>query len=137
VLSALPTVCLLLCALLYASARISASQQQDNGKQSNTGSSSSSISSNSKDLQSIPRKGVEISPSVMIYGFPDMESDKGPSPCQAAISNSKGLNAKKINFMITVYGVHKNNAFERCEANWGRALHGSTCSSGGPKQLCT
>jgi hypothetical protein len=52
----------------------------------------------------------------MIYGFPDMEPERGPSPCQVAISNSKGLNAKKINFMITVYGVHKNHTFERCEA---------------------
>jgi hypothetical protein len=49
----------------------------------------------------------------MIYGFPDMESEKGPSPCQVAISNSRGLYAKKINFMITVYGVHRSRAFDR------------------------
>jgi hypothetical protein len=51
----------------------------------------------------------------MIYGFPDMESASGPSPCQQAIRNSRGLNAKKINFMITVYGVHKGRTFDR----WG------------------
>uniref|UniRef100_A0A383VZ49 GH18 domain-containing protein n=1 Tax=Tetradesmus obliquus TaxID=3088 RepID=A0A383VZ49_TETOB len=59
------------------------------------------------------RQGTEISPTVMIYGFPDMESDTGPRPCQKAISNSKGLNAKRINFMITVYGVHKGRYFDR------------------------
>jgi hypothetical protein len=60
-------------------------------------------------------KGTEVSTSVLIYAFPDMERQRGQnlSYCEQVILNSRGFHAKKINFVPTVYNVWVNRSIER------------------------
>lgn len=62
-------------------------------------------------------KGTEVSTSVLIYAFPDMERQRGQSLsfCEQVIQNSRGFHATKINFVPTVYNVWVNRSMERCD----------------------
>lgn len=56
------------------------------------------------NYSTVVRPGSEISTSVLIYGFSDMEGDSW-SPCEMAVNNSLGFNARKINFVLTVFAI--------------------------------
>lgn len=60
-------------------------------------------------------KGTEVSTSVLIYAFPDMERQRGQnvSFCEQVILNSRGFHATKINFVPTVYNVWANNSIQQ------------------------
>jgi hypothetical protein len=60
-------------------------------------------------------KGTEVSTSVLIYEFADMEKQPGEnvSFCEQVILNSRGFHAKKINFVPTVYNVWANRSIQQ------------------------
>lgn len=72
------------------------------------------------------RKGTEISTSVIITGLPDMEAGttNGMSACEAAAHNSKGFNATKINYVITLNAIGEENAIHRYyyKDRWGKQV---------------
>jgi hypothetical protein len=59
--------------------------------------------------------GTEVSTSVLIYSFTDMERQRGQklSYCEQVVLNSRGFHATKINFVPTVYNVWANRSIER------------------------
>lgn len=61
--------------------------------------------------------GTEISTSVIITGFADFEGDvgNGQSACEAAAHNSRGFNAAKINYVITLNAIGEENTLHRYE----------------------
>lgn len=63
-------------------------------------------------------KGTGISNSVLITGFYDFQPNwNGKTTCQAVIDNAKGLSAKKINIVVTVFAVGSWSNLKRCAVN--------------------
>lgn len=71
-------------------------------------------SGNATTLPDLPlhRTPTEVSASCLIYAFSDMEQPERRgwdgnywSPCQATVNRSTAFNARKMNFVLTVYVV--------------------------------
>lgn len=79
----------------------------------------------------VRRRGAEISTSVIITSFPDLDNNNanGLSYCETIVKNSKGFNARKINFVVTInakggYGALQGGYFYK--DGYGRLVPASS-----------